>query len=276
VRVALDYEDEVDRLYAAEPGDFVAERKRLAAALRKEGRKSEAARVLELRKPTGPAWAINQLVRRQREDVDALLAAGAALEQAQAALLGGDRAGFAEARRREQDAVKRLRRSAAQALGDRATDATLDRVAATLDAAAVTAAGREQLAQGRLVAEVEPQGFEAFAGLAAAGPSRARPAPRAKAAGERARKTPGRPAGDGGAAARRKAAVARASEELEAARARAAELSAERRRAERAVQAARKELEAAERSAAQLEADEEAAAGAVDAARRALEEARGV
>jgi hypothetical protein len=274
--VAVDLEAALDDLYGAAPEEFVDERKRLAGALKQEGRKAEAARVLELRKPTVPAWTVNQLVRRRRKDVDALLEAGERLADAQASLLAGEgRAEFAQARRTEQAAVKRLRQSAGAILGDRASDAMLDRVAATLGAAAVTPEGRDQIARGRLTGEIEPQGFEAFAGMPAAAPARrpaaGKPAKPAKSA---------KPAKTAQAAAatdareRREEAVARAREAVAAARKREADVAEARREADRAVLLARKALEAAERKAARLRVDQDAAAEAVVAARHDLDAAK--
>ena len=139
----------LDRLYEAELADFIGERKQLAGALKKEGRKAEAAQVEELRKPSVPAWTVNQLARRKRKDLNALLAAGEQLEQAQQALLaGGGRAEFNAARQREQAALKQLRDDAVWVLGKRATDATLERVVSTLGSAAVTEDGRARLVAG--------------------------------------------------------------------------------------------------------------------------------
>jgi hypothetical protein len=268
--VAVDLEAALDDLYGAEPDEFVAERKQLAGALKQEGRKAEAARVLELRKPTVPAWTVNQLVRRRRKDVDTLLEAGERLADAQASLLAGEgRAEFAEARRAEQAAVKRLRESAGTILADRASDAVLDRVAATLGAAAVTPEGRERIARGRLTGEIEPQGFEAFAGMPAAAPER-RPA--AAKPAKPARPAKAAPAADD--RKRREEAVARAREAVAAARKRETEVAGERREAERAVQQARKALEAAQRKAARLRADQAAAAEAVERARGELDAAK--
>jgi hypothetical protein len=263
--VPLDLETELDRLYAAELADFVGERKGIAGALKQEGRKAEAARVEELRKPSVPAWTVNQLARRKRKDLDALITAGEELGEAQQALLaGGGRAAFAEARRREQAALRQLRVDAAWILGKRASDATLDRVVSTLGAAAVTAEGRAQLVEARLVADVAPQGFDAFAAVAP---------------GEVPAKKPARPKAAAREAApdRRKArqeAVARARETLAAAREHETELAEERRRAERAAGEARKVFDAAERKAERLRTQHEEAAGAVASARLELEAAK--
>jgi hypothetical protein len=258
----LDLESELDRLYEAELGDFVRERKRIADALKKEGRKAEAARVLELRKPSVPAWAVNQLVRRRRKDVGELLAAGERLEQAQQELVAsGDRTGFAKARKREQELLKRLREQAAWALGKRASDASLDRVVSTLGSAARTAAGREQLAAGRLTADIEPQGFEALAAsLPAPGRTKATRAPK--------------PEPENRSSERRQAALAEARADLNAAREREADAVEQARRADRELRNARKALAAAERKAEKLESARAAAAEAVAAARRALDEVK--
>jgi len=88
VGVPVDLEDELDRLYGLDLADFVAERTRLTRALRKEGRRAEAAQVQELRKPSLSVWTINQLARRRRKDLDLLLDAGHRLAMAQRALLG--------------------------------------------------------------------------------------------------------------------------------------------------------------------------------------------
>ena len=161
-----DLDAELDRLYGADLEAFVAERAELVRALKRDGRKAEAAQVQELRKPSLAVWTVNRLVRVKRKDVERLLAAGESLEAAQTALVGGgDQAAFAAARDREQKALRQLRQAAGAVLGSRASEGTLDRVGSTLRAAAATAAGREELARGRLTAEIEPSGFGALAGL---------------------------------------------------------------------------------------------------------------
>ena len=164
-----DFEHEVDRLYGLELERFIEERTARARALRKEGRRAEAARIQELRKPTLPAWTVNQLTRRNRKDIDLLLDAGHRLATAQSDVLaGGDPGQFAEARERERTAIRRLDEAASEILGERASEAMLRRVSATLRAAALSEQGRELLARGRLTDEVEPAGFEALAAVAPA------------------------------------------------------------------------------------------------------------
>jgi hypothetical protein len=164
-----DLQEELDRLYTLEPASFVAERERLARDLRKAGQREEAGQVKGLRKPTLSAWTINQLARRERREVDLLLDAGHRLREAQQGLLAGeDRKDLDEARHTQREALASLRQAARNILveaGHR-SEATLDRMMGTLQAAAVSSEGRELLARGRLTADLEATGFELLGPLA--------------------------------------------------------------------------------------------------------------
>jgi hypothetical protein len=221
--------DEVDRLYALPLDEFTRARNELA-------KEAKDPAIRSLRKPSVSAWAVNQLARRREVDVRRLLRAAEALEQAQRdALGGGDQGAFERARRDEREAVRRLRAAAAELLRDAghpASDATLERVAKTLHAAAASADGREQLRAGRLTDDLEPQGFDALAGMTPAGPR-----------GKRASRRPAGPT----AAERRRAKAARA--ELEEARREAAAAADRLREAERALRLAEREVEQARAAA---------------------------
>jgi hypothetical protein len=158
---------EVDRLYELPLEEFTAARNELAKRLGDES-------IKQLKKPTVPAWTVNQLARRREVDVRRLLRAGEQLEQAQRqAVEGGDQQAYARARNDERDALRRLRAQAADVLrdgGHPATDATLERVARTLHAGAATEEGRALLRDGNLSEELEPQGFGALAGVKPAAP----------------------------------------------------------------------------------------------------------
>jgi hypothetical protein len=168
-----DLEHALDELYGAVLGDFVATRKRLAKELKDAGDHEAAAAVAAARKPTAAAWAVNQLARRRRKDVDLLLDAGHRLRKAQASVLrGGDQAEFAAARRARQSAVARL----VKAVPD-ASAATREQVSETLRAASVSEEGRELLARGRFDKPLEESsGFDTLAALAPAKPPK-RPKP---------------------------------------------------------------------------------------------------
>jgi hypothetical protein len=165
--VTLD--EAIDELYGADLDAFTGERTRLARVLRGTGSRNEALELQQLRKPTVAAWALNQLARRNRRDVDLLLDAGYRLREAQAAALrGDDRETFERARATQRDALRRLRGEAERLLRDErggASPAVLSQIDETLRAAAISEEGRERLARGRFTAPLVPEGFEAVAGL---------------------------------------------------------------------------------------------------------------
>jgi hypothetical protein len=176
---------------------------------------------------------VNQLAHRRRAELERLLAAAEELRRAQ---VGGS-GDFAAAAGAERDAVRALTRAAGDLLaeaGRPATDATLDRVASTLRAAAADDDARGQLVRGVLARDVEATGFGTLLGSMPA------PAPRrepSRAEDERAR---------GRERAQAEKAVVRArarSEDLERRAAAAEEAAAEARAkaAEAAAELARSE-----------------------------------
>ena len=242
-------DDELDNLYALPLAEFIAERNALAKRL-------SDPEIRKLKKPTVPAWAVNQLVRRREVDVRRLLRAGEKLEEAQReAVLGGKQRPFEEARRDEREAVRRLRSAAAELLregGHPANDATLERVAKTLNAAAATETGRAALRAGRLTEEIEPQGFDALAALAGSIPERRPAKASAQKAPTQADRRRAKQAREEADAARREAETAR--REAADVEARVADAERELRNAERAVEKARAAAARAADKAERLEA----------------------
>ena len=166
-------DEELDRLFGLPLDEFTSARNDLAKRLRTSDAET-AETVAALSKPTISAWTVNQLSREDRSGVEALLEAGVALRDAQGRLLAGDDAAEAvrDATTRERDAVDRLSKRARTVLaeaGRASTQGTLDRIAATLRAAAVSDEGRVLLAKGRLTADLEPSGFDLVAASATAG-----------------------------------------------------------------------------------------------------------
>jgi hypothetical protein len=230
-------DEAIDHVYGAELGDFVSERARLVKELRGEGRRDEAEQIARLRKPTAPAWAVNQLTRQQRRDVDLLLDAGHRLRQAQAGVLRGtDKDEFERARAIERDAVRRLTHEADKLLGG-TSSATRAQIAETLRNAAVSEEGREQLARGRFVAPLASEGFGVLGDLAPAKPVRRERLP--------AKRETRKAAQDALRAAR--AHVRELERTADAADKNAATLEDEARRAREEANAARAAFEAAER-----------------------------
>jgi hypothetical protein len=269
---------ELDDLYGVPLDRFVPERATLVRALRSAGEREQAAAVAALRKPSVAAWAVNQLVRTRRAEVDGLLRAGDALREAQAGVLSGgaDARDLRSAADQERRAVSDLvdtARGLLSSSGQELSATTLERVADTLHAAALDDDAREQVSDGRLVRELRHVGLgDAFA----AAPAQARPAGPAK--GEAATQ---RRAGKGETAKQRRSAEA-AQREREAARkqARAAERDAAREvdRAERALRVAKdrrdraaEALRQADDAAAEAQAGREAAIAAHRQAQQQLD-----
>jgi DNA repair exonuclease SbcCD ATPase subunit len=263
-------EDAVAGLYRLPLAEFVAGRDQLARQLRAAGDREAARRVAALRRPSISAWAANQLARAAPHAMAELLEVGAALRQAQQDALTGQPGAARRLRSTSAQlraAISRLSQRAETLLGragHAASDATLARLAATLQAAATAdQPTRAALAEGRLAGDLDPAGFglpveEAAPADAAPGPPAAAPPPAA-------------PADDRAAARREQARLAaqlalertgQAAERARAALARAEAMAADQQQAAQA--ARRRALELAE---AAEDLAERAAAAAATAAR---------
>jgi hypothetical protein len=154
-----------DELFGLPPEEFVAARDELARRLRRGGDAEAAKRVKALRRPSLSAWAVNQLARGRGPGLEGLLAAGERLRAAhQTALTGEGAAELRAAAKAERDAVAGLVREAMALLaeaGHATTEATRDRVAATLHAAAASPEAADLVGNGRLTADLDPSGFGA-------------------------------------------------------------------------------------------------------------------
>lgn len=159
-------DDVVDGLYELDPNDFVAARNDLVKRLKKEGDKARAAEVTTLKRPTPAAWAVNQLARRHRDELEELVRLGEALRDAQDRALAGDDPGdMRQAGRARRDAVARLAERADRLLVGRggAAGAHAGDVTATLEAASLDAEAGAAVLAGRLSTELEPpSGFGLF------------------------------------------------------------------------------------------------------------------
>jgi hypothetical protein len=284
-------EDEIARLLAVPLGDFVEERKRLAASLKSLGRRDEAQAIAKLAKPSAALWAINQLARREP-------AAIRRLGELTAVMQAGPRHApdeYAQRLAEHRDVLRALRAAAEGILAEAkvgVSPALLERILHSLRAGMADDETRAAIEKARLLAEVGELDFTSLLGAQPAGVGvaprapAARPAPRTET--PTTQQTPhGRTAGDEQQEEKARAheAAARArEEEQERARARAAaareaeqlraKADAIRRRVrddERAVEAARRALiEAEERlDKARLESEQlERALKAAQAAAR--------
>jgi hypothetical protein len=224
----------VDELYGTPPGEFIARRDALAKELRSSDRAAADA-VKKLRKPSVSAAAVNQLARSAPEDVEALLAAGEALRQAQ--LGGGDRDAIRAAARDEREAVEKLVGEAGKL-----SAAVLEEVRETLHAAATDEEARELVRRGVLTEARRAVGLGGF-GVAAPAPA---PAPAKKKSTTEQRRKEAERERKAEEARARKAEREREAERKRAAKERVKQARAAVREAERELERRRKELEQAE------------------------------
>ena len=151
-------------LYGLPLEDFTAARNALVRELKQRGESDQAESVRQLRKPSVPVWAINQLARTQGKKIKELAKDEDALRRAH----GGSEDRFREALAAERKTAAELVEDAGRILGESghsASQDTLERIGATLQAAAADPARRKELTEGRLTDELEPLGFEALAGV---------------------------------------------------------------------------------------------------------------
>ena len=148
--VAMTVDDAAAELYVTAPSDFVRRRAELVAAAREEGEREVATAIAVLRKPTTGAWLANLLDRQHRDQLEELVALGAALREAQGTLDAEQMRELGKQRYHVVRLLVGLARQRAVELGhvpSAAADAELE---LTLTAALADPAAAEQLLAGRL------------------------------------------------------------------------------------------------------------------------------
>lgn len=262
-RYASTVADDLDALFALPPEEFTAARDRLAKATED---RDQAKAVKALRRPTVAAWAVNQTVRRHRDALERLLAAGREVRAAQRRAASGLSApAFGKSITERRRLVGELTDLAAAVLSEagRAAEPQTRAIANTFEAAAADESAAEAVAAGHLSKELTPPaGFEVLGGLellegqgggeAAGEPDAERPDPAALWAARQAEKWRTR--------------LATAREELRAAERAVQEAAGRVTELERDVARARREADGAE-------AKRDRIARKVEEAERKLEEA---
>jgi hypothetical protein len=160
--------DIADELYGLLLADFTPARDAKAKELKGT---DLAAPVKALKKPTVAAWVVNVLVRHETEQVDQVLAVGAALRDAAESLDGKELRELTKQRRQLTAAVTTRARGVAGSLGTKVTQAVADQVESTLTAAMLDPECAKALRSGLLVAHLSATGVgESAAGAAVALP----------------------------------------------------------------------------------------------------------
>lgn len=148
-----------DELYALPLERFTPERDvRIKAA---KGDRDLVAALKALRKPSVAAWVVNLLVRREVEQVEQVLAVGAALREAQEGMDGGQLRALTRQRRQLTSAVTGQARALAAEEGVRVTQSVADEVEATLTAGLVDPEAARAVRSGLLVRSITATGVDA-------------------------------------------------------------------------------------------------------------------
>lgn len=226
-----------DDLYSLPLDEFTQARDELAGSLKSKGDQEAAAAVKALRKPSLPAWAVNQLARHEMESLHRLLELRDALADAHEAK--EMRSLSAERRSVMSHLVERAEEILEES-GHSAAASTIDAVSKTLQAGG-SDEERDRMSRGVLDRPLEPSGFEGIGGF------------EAFTAGAEEEPVPARPS----AAARRKAEKLAA--DAESAEREAGELNTEAERATRVAEQTRERAEKAATRAERLRAKADAA-----------------
>jgi DNA repair exonuclease SbcCD ATPase subunit len=159
-------DEAIDALFGLPPEEFTRARDRLAG---ETADREAAKRIKGLRRPTVPAWAVNQTVRRHVDLFRKLLDAGRQVRAAQRRAASGLAApAFAAAIAERRTLIRELTEAAARVLieAERATETHLGAVANTFEAAAADDGAAEAVGAGRLSKELTPPaGFEILEGF---------------------------------------------------------------------------------------------------------------
>lgn len=178
---------EAQGLLSVAPDEFVAERRRVARELRAAGRPEDARTVESLRKPPNVVLAVNRAARGSPRAARDAAEAAVQLRRAQVA---GDHDAYRKAASELDASLARLADVALAHLpgrGGNPSDAMRKRVSDLLRAAVADESGRGALVAGSLTDELEPPGFEVFAGLAPPSRRTARPTAASRRAEEKRR-----------------------------------------------------------------------------------------
>ncbi|MGI8836047.1 MAG: hypothetical protein ACR2H4_05350 [Pyrinomonadaceae bacterium] len=162
-------EAELDALFRLPLVEFTGARNALAAQLKKSGRGDEAARVKALAKPSISAWAVNQLYWNHLEVFDQLIALGERIHKAQKSGKLADMRETLDARREAltglTDLATSLLRDAGPNPDQNPAPDTIHRITTTLEGISAYASRSDGPRPGRLTNDVDPPGFESFAGF---------------------------------------------------------------------------------------------------------------
>ncbi len=169
--MGLDLDAVADELYGLLPDEFTAARGKQAQHARRAGDRDLADAIKRLRKPTTAAWLANQLVRGQRDEVDALLRLGETLRATTADLAADELRRLTGERHRLVRSLVDHGRDVAREHDRPVSDTVLQELRRTLEATLADPGSAEQFAAGRLTEALDYPGFGVGVATAAAAPA---------------------------------------------------------------------------------------------------------
>jgi uncharacterized phage infection (PIP) family protein YhgE len=155
----VDLDEVAEELYGSSPDEFVERRTQRAAEARQAGDRTLAKQISQLRRPTRTAWMVNLLARDDVAEINQLLDLGRALQDAQQRAAGDDLRKFSKQRRVAVDALTRKAADLARTAGHAPTEATIQEVSQTLQAALADPAVADLVQRGRLTQAATYGGF---------------------------------------------------------------------------------------------------------------------
>ncbi|MDI9902424.1 hypothetical protein QM716_21445 [Rhodococcus sp. IEGM 1409] len=155
----MTFDDVADELYGLDPGEFVEARTNHVKAAREDNDRALAAEIGKLRKPTTVGWLVNLISRDLPEDLDALLALGESLRDAQRHLSGPDLRRLTTQRQQVVRSLAYKSGEIAASRGKSVGEDSLRDVAQTLNAALADEETAAQVRLGRVVTAASYSGF---------------------------------------------------------------------------------------------------------------------
>lgn len=160
-------EEVADALYALPPQGFTAARDAEVAAARAAGDKARATELAALKRPSQSAWLVNLVALRHPDTIDALVALGQTIRDAQGSVTPQQLRDLSARRRTELDAALALAGSLATEAAEPApTRAQLAEVEGTLAAAMADPDAATLVRAGRVLKALTYSGFGVPAGSA--------------------------------------------------------------------------------------------------------------
>ncbi len=171
----MDLDEAVNQLYGLQPEEFLDARRRLALTTKSAGEPGLAKAIDSVRKPTAAAWAINQLTRRQPDEIERLVALAASLHDAQERVDGKALKELGRERTKLVDELVRCCARTVKEAGGFLSPAVANQVRETFVAALASTAATDAVGSGQLTRALSYAGFgDVDVSEATAAPSPAR------------------------------------------------------------------------------------------------------